>query len=188
MAVNSVWLSMRHFATTEYLEGIYMGQQQYPICNTNITTNGLLENLKSCTIFASTLKRSIQTVEYVVDKYTDITFEVTYLNELIERGLGDFEGKDKHAIRKKYEHFFDEKLIVTKTPPNGESLSDLRKRVDSVVWSISDFAQKRNVLIISHLQTLRMIRYCITKSYDYSAWHSINYAHAEVVKEDYGEK
>ena len=45
MVDQNVWLSMRHFLTNEYRNNIYMGQQQYSICNTNIKTNGFLEIL-----------------------------------------------------------------------------------------------------------------------------------------------
>lgn len=63
MVSQKVWLSMRHFLTDEYRNDIYMGQQQYPICNTDIRTNGYLDTLRSCLIFASPLKRSQQTVK-----------------------------------------------------------------------------------------------------------------------------
>ena len=97
MVDQNVWLSMRHFLTNEYRNNIYMGQQQYSICNTNIKTNGFLECLKSCTIFASPLRRSQQTVEFIIDSYTDIKFNVIYLDELKERGLGDFEGRHEFS-------------------------------------------------------------------------------------------
>ena len=73
MVEKYIWLSMRHFLTNEYRNNIYMGQQQYAICNTDIKTNGLLESLNHCAIFASPLKRSKQTVEFIVRSYANIS-------------------------------------------------------------------------------------------------------------------
>jgi len=186
--VRNIWLSMRHFLTSEYRDNIYMGQQQYPICNTNIKTNGLIEPLTFCTLYASTLFRSIQTVDYVVKTFSYVKFNIIYLEELIERGLGDFEGQKKEKVWDDPNYFNDKKFVVTKTPPNGESLIKFRTRVEKAVNIILNHFTTSNILVISHLQTLRMIRFCINNSINYDSWHSINYAHGEVVQENYGEK
>lgn len=188
MVDQKVWLSMRHFLTEEYLNNIYMGQQHYSICNTDIKTNGLLERLNYCTIFASPLERSQQTVEYVINTYNGINFNVVYLDGLKERGLGDFEGKPKGQIRSNPEYFIDGKFIVTKTPPNGENFLNFRKRVDDTVKIILKEYKKNDILVISHLQTLRMIKYSVSNIYTYEDWHNINYVHGEVVQENYGKE
>lgn len=188
MVSQKVWLSMRHFLTDEYRNNIYMGQQQYPICNTDIRTNGYLDTLRSCLIFASPLKRSQQTVEYVVDIYPKIDFKVIYLDELKERGLGDFEGKHKELIKHDEEYFINKKFIVTKTPPNGESFNDFKNRVNYATKIMLEESKSSDILVVSHLQTLRMIRFCILETDNYEDWHSINYTHGEIVKEDYGKK
>lgn len=186
MVDKFVWLSIRHFLTKEYLNEIFMGQKQYSICNTDIKTNNLFDSLEYCTIFASPLRRCQQTVDYLVQKITNITFNVTFLDGLMERGLGDFEGKQKEQIRRNLDFFLDGKFIITKTPPNGESFLDFRNRVDKAINIISK--AKGNILIVSHLQTLRMIRFCMLGSYDYTTWYDINYPHGEVVLENYGKK
>lgn len=188
MVDQNIWLSMRHFLTDEYRNNIYMGQQQYSICNTDIKTNGFLEYLKSCTIFASPLKRSQQTVEYLVDTYSNISFNIVYLDGLKERGLGDFEGKQKEQIRCNQEYFINKKFIVTKTPPNGESLLSFRKRVENTINIMFEEFKENNILVVSHLQTLRMIKFCVQNSYNYDVWHEINYAHGEIIKEEYGKE
>lgn len=186
MVKNNVWLSMRHFVTQEYLNGIYMGQQQYKICNTDIKTNGLLDKIKECTIFSSTLARCTQTVDYVISTYSDINFRVVYSNNLVERGLGEFEGKSKILIRKDKKYFNDGLFIVEKTPPKGESLTDFRSRVNSEVQIIKEESKHTNILVISHLQVLRMIKFCIDESFDYTNWHNIQYLHGEITRENYG--
>jgi broad specificity phosphatase PhoE len=150
-------------------------------------TNGYIEKLKKCVLFASPLKRSVQTVDYVINTFSNIEFNVTYFDELMERGLGDFEGKSKTAIKSNAEYFINGKFIVTKMPPNGENLPDFRKRVNIAVEKIAAKFHTHDILVISHLQTLRMIKFCMTNIYDYETWHSINYIHGEVFKENYGE-
>lgn len=188
MVNGYIWLSMRHFLTDAYRNNIYMGQQQYPICNTDIKTNGYLEDLRTCVIYASPLKRSSQTVEFLIKKFPDTKFEISYLDGLKERGLGNFEGKPKEQIRCNADYFIEKKFIVTKTPPNGESFCDFRDRVEKAVKIIFDKSFSNNILVVSHLQTLRMIRFCVNNIHNYDTWHNVNYSHGEVVKEDYGEK
>lgn len=185
--VMNKWLSMRHFLTEQYKNNIYMGQQQYPICSTDMETHGLIETLNGCTIFASPLKRSVQTVDFIIETFASKNFKVKYLDALAERGLGDFEGKPKAPIRKNSKYFINEKFIVTKTPPNGESIFDFRKRVDFAVKEITAERHLHDVLVVSHLQTLRMIYFCVANSYNYDFWYNINYLHGEVVQESYGE-
>lgn len=188
MVNTHLWLSMRHFTTNEYQQGIYMGQQPYPICDTNIITNSLLEKIEHCVIYASTLLRSKQTVDYVLSSFRNTHFDVLYSNDLIERGLGDFEGKPKKIVRQNPDFFIDNKFMVELTPPNGESFRDFRERVTQILEDISKTYYSSNVLVISHLQVLRMIHFCMLKSNDYSHWHDVNYIHGEVVEETYGKE
>lgn len=188
MVEKGLWLSMRHFMTHEYLNDIYMGQQQCKICNTELQNGSLIEDLSQCTIFASTLLRSKQTVDFMLSKYHNIDFKVIFSENLIERGLGDFEGKKKSYIRSNRNFFINDKFNVEKTPPNGESLIDFRLRVNNEVKIIKNEFKHSNILVISHLQVLRMIRFCVLERYDYVNWHNINYIHGEVVREKYGKE
>ena len=49
-------------------------------------------------------------------------------------------------------------------------------------------SKSSNILVVSHLQTLRMIKFCILETDNYEIWHNINYTHGEIIKEDYGKK
>lgn len=188
MVSNNSWLSMRHFVTQEYLNDIFMGQQQCEICNTDIKTNGLLDNLSKCTIFASTLMRSRQTVDYVVSNYQNVDFTVIFSDNLIERNLGIFECKNKASIRTNLTYFDDGKFIVEKTPPGGESINDFRSRVNKEVQIIKKEFSNNNILVISHLHVLRMIFLCMHDIFVYDQWHKLNYIHGEIVEEKYGKK
>jgi broad specificity phosphatase PhoE len=188
MEITYKWLSMRHFITSEYQNDIYMGRQQYPINNTDIITHGLIESLGKCVLFASPLKRSIQTVDFIIETYKAIDFDVRYLDALVERGLGDFEGKQKAPLKKNTEYFYEGNFIVTKTPPNGESLSDFRNRVKPAVEAMLTENKNNNILVVSHLQTFRMINFCVESKYDYDEWYNIKYNHGEVAQEEYGKR
>lgn len=187
MVNNKKWLSLRHFVTKEYLNNIYMGQQAYGICNTDLKTNGLLEDLDECTIFASTLPRSTQTVEYILSEFKNINFNVKFSDNLIERGLGDFEGKQKSIIRKDAHFFRNEKFIIERTPPNGEPFERFCSRVSEEVEFMKNEFKYKNILVVSHLQVLRMIRFCMLDYHNFTEWHNINYKHGEIVRECYGE-
>ena len=180
------WLSMRHFVTKEYLQGLYMGQKQYEICNTNLIDNGLMNSITECTIFSSSLLRSQQTVDYLCHHFKEIKFEVVYSESLVERGMGDFEGNLKQELRKNGEYFLDGRLIVDKTPPNGESFLDFKKRVENFLPEIREKKTTKNVLVVSHLQVLRMIWFFMNKEYNLNKWYEVNYNHGEIVEEFYG--
>ena len=77
---------------------------------------------------------------------------------------------------------------MTKTPPNGESFIKFRNRVDKATKIMLEESKSNNILIVSHLQTLRMIKFCILETDNYEIWHNINYTHGEIIKEAYGKK
>lgn len=183
MVEKKVWLSMRHFVTNEYLQDIYMGQKPYKICNTDLKTNGLIESINNCTILASNLIRSKQTVEYLCSTFPLIEFDVIYSNLLIERGLGDFEGQSKSVIKKNKEYFENDKFKVKLTPPNGESFESFKVRVENALKQIYQINTFSNVLVVSHLQVLRMIRCLVLGKFNYNFWYGINYNHGEIVQE-----
>ena len=188
MVNTNTLFSMLHFVTQEYLDGIYMGQQQYPICNNKIISDCYLKDLKSCTIFASPLLRSRQSVDYIIKEYNHLIFKVIYLDELMERCLGDFEGQKKSVVRQNAFYFKNQQFIVTKTPPNGEDISSFRNRVEIAIEKIFEVLSNDNILIVTHLQILRMIYFIINNIQEYSIWYNINYKHGEVVKENYGKR
>lgn len=182
------WLSMRHFVTKEYLQGLYMGQKQYEICNTNLIDKGLMDSLTECTIFASSLMRSRQTVDYLCHHIKKIKFEVIYSDSLVERGMGDFEGNLKQELKKNGDYFLNGRLIVDKTPPNGESFFEFKKRIECFLPEICEKNDTKNVLVVSHLQVLRMIWFIMNKEHSLNKWYEINYNHGEIVEEFYGKK
>lgn len=79
--------------------------------------------------------------------------------ELNERYYGELQGMDKDAARKKYG---EDKVLAWRRgyyarPPRGESLEDVYKRVNPFFKKkiIRDLSEDKNVLIVSHGNTLR---------------------------------
>jgi alpha-ribazole phosphatase len=172
---------MRHFLTAAYKEGIYMGQGDYGICDTTIVNTNVLAETRECVLFVSALRRARETADFIVNEFKNIKFDVHIMPELIERGLGDFEGKPKTIIKQNSRYFLEGNFIIGLTPPNGESFSLFKQRIEKAYTQISYSTKANNVLVISHLQVLRMLHFIINEVEDYSNWHFINYKHGEMI-------
>jgi len=168
--------------TEAHENNIYMGQSDYGICNTIITNSDTLQAIQDCLLFSSTLLRARQTTDYIVTQFPSIQFTVKLLPDLIERGLGEFEGKEKYIIRQNSDFFDNGNLKFELTPPNGEAFYDFHLRVRRAHMQIQSAACQGDVLVISHLQVLRMFHFLdIENNTDYSKWYDINYKHGEMV-------
>lgn len=105
---------------------------------------------------SSPLKRTLETASIVTDnKYKIITDEL-----LIERNLGEFEGK-KYAEYEKLK-FWDYKL--NNDSYGVEPVKDILKRTSDFLNNLKEKNYK-TVLIVSHAATIRAINYNI-KGYD----------------------
>lgn len=101
---------------------------------------------------SSPLKRTLETASIVTDnKYKIITDEL-----LIERNLGEFEGK-KYAEYEKLK-FWDYKL--NNDSYGVEPVKDILKRTSSFLNNLKEKNYK-TVLIVSHAATIRAINYNI---------------------------
>ena len=173
---------MRHFLTEAYKDNIYMGQSDYAICNTVIINKDALSEMGSCLLLSSTLLRARQTANYIIEQFSNINFTIKLLSELVERGLGDFEGKEKSVVKQNTDFFSNGNLKFELTPPNGEAFCDFHERIKKAYTKIEFAKRENNVLVISHLQALRMLYFIATGNEgDYSKWYDINYKHGEMV-------
>ncbi len=111
--------------------------------------------------FTSELKRAQKTLELVLTemKLKGITIKPDW--RLNERHYGDLQGQSKEAIRKKYgeKQFNLWRRGYSATPPGGESLKDVEKRVRAL-WreKITPEIKKGHLIIIaSSGNTLRAL-------------------------------
>jgi 2,3-bisphosphoglycerate-dependent phosphoglycerate mutase len=120
---------------------------------------GKLKNEEITKAYQSDLIRSKHTLSLVLDGYHK-NAEIITDPRIKERDYGDLTGKNKDEIAKE----FPDKYVLWHrsydvTPPNGESIKDVEKRVLSFLEDILPKLKKNDVVLISaHGNSLRPMR------------------------------
>lgn len=101
-------------------------------------------------VVSSPLVRARQTADAIAGA---LSVDVVVDERFIELDYGDFDGKAMHEIP-------DETWALwrrdpTFTPPNGESLVDLDRRVQPALDEIARGAADRDVIIVSHVSPIK---------------------------------
>ena len=112
---------------------------------------------KNLIVWTSKLKRTIETSEKI-----DAPKE--HLENLNEIHSGDFENFNLGVIKKEYtkNYIHRNQDKINRSYPNGESYTDLQKRVNEILEKI-DINQEGTLLIISHQAVSRVIYSFFTK-------------------------
>lgn len=147
---------IRHGRTPWNEKGLMQGRVNIKLSETGKKeAKDIREKLKDISFdicISSPLKRTLETASIVTDnKYKIITDEL-----LIERNLGEFEGK-KYAEYEKLK-FWDYKL--NNDSYGVEPVKDILKRTSSFLNKLKEKDYK-TVLIVSHAATIRAINYNI---------------------------
>lgn len=160
---------MRHGTTDWNKEGKIQGKTDVPIDEDSI--NQLesiipkLENEKYDLIISSTQKRARQTAE-IINERLNITL---LTNELLtERDYGEFEGKSKTEINKKYPEYKNNKIKFD-IPGEEEGYSDIKKRVEEFLKYINKNYSNKKILIITHNAVIRTFNIIINELNDKEA-------------------
>ncbi len=98
-------------------------------------------------IYSSDFVRARETAEIVAEEIGIPASEIIYDKRLREINTGIFQGKDVgeyHAYFKDYREMFE------KRPPEGENLSDLKRRVMEFMESVELSRKDSKILFISH--------------------------------------
>ena len=154
-------LLVRHGEIPSNINKIYAG-----ISPEGLTSNGLIqaeevaEKLKSCNIhhlYSSPIQRARQTAEIIGKR---IHRSVVVKDAFREMELGPWEGLAEDDIVKKYK---EEWKIWQNRPdelqlPGRETLEDLLKRVLTGVSKIYLDMAGRNVVIVTHVAIIRVLR------------------------------
>ena len=116
------------------------------------------DNIKFDFIYSSPLKRALRTAERMSNGTEFIVDE-----RLKERSYGDWSGQSKDLIRGEVgeEEFFLARRGWSTSPPNGESLQDVKNRVKSF---LDDLPKNGNILVVSHGNTIRAISVALGKN------------------------
>lgn len=152
---------LRHCRTVFNAEKIISGRTNSELCpEAKIEDVDLLKKTDRLVILSSDLQRCQQTIELLVPLLNN-EYEIRSTRLLQERDMGIFEGKSRLELTQKYPEYFEgERFLYFKTPPQGESFEELRKRMTEFIQhelSVSNAAN--DVLICAHNQVLKML-YC----------------------------
>lgn len=171
---------LRHVKTENNSKNIISGRIDTDILpDSNIILDG---NVSFEYIFCSTSKRCRDTIAKLpTDMYSG---EINFTEELQERSVGILEGMAKESALKLYPHlFYKNKLSVSAEIEGGETIQDVKNRVEEVLQDIIIKGTYKNVLVCSHNQTLKVIYAMITniKITD-EYWANTNFLNGTIIK------
>jgi len=180
MVKNKLFL-LRHLPTSYNTEKVIIGQLDIPITDLQKIEFGGLSKVKSLVIFASPLQRCKQTVETLQKSISHIQTEIIYVDELIERNFGVYQGKSKHLFGDD-PNFLDGKIRIEVTPEGGESLVEFQNRVALAANQILEALKHNHVLVVSHLHTLKMLTLLLKNMQIEPNWYGFNYENGKIVE------
>lgn len=118
-----------------------------------------LKNIKFDHIYSSDLLRTKETTDLIL-KELDYIPSVTYTDKLRERNHGDYEGHTWEYVRENINNEAFRSII--EAPPNGESLFDIKKRVDAFIEEIKNkYYSDEKILVVTHNGTIIMMFLCL---------------------------
>ena len=147
---------LRHVKTVNNHLGFISGRMDSPILS--VDTIDMPQGINSFNkVFVSTAKRCLDTLNLMSQYLYDSEIISTEL--LLERSLGIMEGMLRDEAIKKYPTFFiGNKLDINAELPNGESIIDVKKRLEPLVNLITPFKDSpQNCLVCSHNQVLKIL-------------------------------
>lgn len=111
--------------------------------------------------FSSRLSRSKDTLKMVL-KYHPECKKIIVDDRIIERSYGDFSGKSHNTILKEHGKAYFQQIhrSYDKSPPNGESIKMVEKRVNPFISDLIKFMKKNkvNVAVSAHGNSMRPFR------------------------------
>ena len=153
---------VRHGQTDWNLNRRFQGQSDVPLNQTGIhqaeQVAARLSAEKIDVIYSSDLSRAVETAKICRSGFQpDIPFQTD--QRLREVNFGDWEGLTYNEIKEKYPDSLAswERDVYGSSPPDGETLSDLAKRVQSFLDDLLTKHDDQTILVVAHggvLQTL----------------------------------
>lgn len=161
---------LRHCQSLYNIQEKISGQADCPIVHKIIDYSILKEILSSenVIIISSPLTRCLDTAT-LLQYSVSVTWPIIVDKNIIERGMGTWEGKERNIIIKQFpEFFYNGKFIVKLTPTGGgEKYEDFQNRLFFFINTIKEIIREKHIIVCSHNQTLRMITALLTnKNYD----------------------
>lgn len=156
---------VRHGQTEWNKKDIFRGRKDIPLDESGkkqarLTAEAISRmNLTIKAVYASPLNRSVETAENIAKIFG---LDVIANNELIEFDYGQWEGHNIDEVKKKYPQMYanwlnnPEQLVI----PDGETLEQVTKRVQSGVKRIQNEAQG-DIVIVAHKVINKVVIGCL---------------------------
>ena len=155
---------VRHGESLWNKKGIWAGKTDISLSDKGIgeaqTAASLIKDIHFDNVFASSLKRARETLEYM---RPTLHVPQTYATDkaLDERDYGDLTGKNKEELKKEVgvDQYLKWRRSFSTPPPHGESLKDVYNRVVPYYKKeiLPIIQQGKNVLIVAHGNSLRAL-------------------------------
>jgi phosphoserine phosphatase len=166
---------VRHGTTVWNKETRYQGQTDVPLSEEGQEQAELLAQRFSdeplAAIYSSPLKRAFDTAQAIARPHN---LEVKSLEGMREIGFGDWEGKAYTHVRQQYSEELRNWIHnpLENKIPNGETLPDLKIRVENALAEILAAHPEGRIVLVAHSGTIRMLFCCLLKM-DLSAFWRI---------------
>ncbi|MCI9233419.1 MAG: histidine phosphatase family protein [Bacilli bacterium] len=146
---------VRHGETGYNKMGLLHGRTDIPLNQNGIEqankTKKELENITFDVVISSPLIRAIQTAKIIVPNR-----KIKIDNRLIERNLGEYEGKPSRI----YDFEFYDNLLANHTEKGVEGLCDLVVRARNLILELKEIYSDSTVLLVTHGGFINAFSYC----------------------------
>ena len=173
---------VRHGQTDYNLHHRYQGQLDIPLNQTGLEQANKLVNRLSKdqidAIYASDLARCVQTIELVAKaRKLDIQKDARWR----ELSFGNWEGMSYQEIRSAFSELLEKWQTdpARVSPPNGETLYQLAKRVKSALDEINSKHGEQTVLLCTHNGPIRVLL-CLALNMDLNRYWQFGIASASI--------
>jgi len=153
-------LLVRHGQTNSNVSGFYMGWSDEDLDEAGHTQARRLSSRLSgwpiASVYTSPLRRAYTTAAILAEPHL---LELNVLDDLIELGLGDWQGLHMDEIKRRWPDVWQQSRIDPSevTMPNGESFRQVTERAVRVFESVVGSNPGKQVVIVTHEVVVKVI-------------------------------
>ena len=174
---------LRHCTTENNEQGLISGRLDNHIKSMESVDYTELKYTDDMVILSSPSMRCRETANKLCSSLSVIV-PIMYLDQLLERSMGSFEGKKRDEVAEEFpEYFINNKFIYYLTPPQGESYKEMCIRAEEFLDEIlTKKIESNNVLICSHNQLLKILYFRLLDVSVEEYWYKYNFQNGKVYK------
>ena len=153
-------LLVRHGQTNSNVTGFYMGRSDEDLDEVGYTQARRLSSRLSgwpvASVYTSPLRRAYTTAAILAEPHL---LELNVLDDLIELGLGDWQGLHMDEIKRRWPDVWQQSRIDPSevTMPNGESFRQVTERAVRVFESVVGSNPGKQVVMVTHEVVVKVI-------------------------------